>query len=409
MLIKCPECDLQVSDRAFACPHCGYPLKEQLRPVKKSTRKRRRLPNGFGQISEIKGQNLRKPFRAMVTVGKTPKGKPICKLLKPEAFFETYNDAYAALVEYNRNPFDLDTSMTMAELFEKWKEDYVKSGKKERSLQAMTYAWDYCAPLHSMRVKDIRSRHIQGCIENGEAIVNGIKKEASPGTKNRMKSLLNLIMDYAVQYEITDKNYARIYKLPISIQRELRQAEKHHIPFSDEEINEIWKHASQIECSDMVLIQCYSGWRPMELCTIKLKDVDLENWTFTGGMKTEAGTNRVVPIHSRIREFVKKRYDEAVAIESDVLFNHENRYGVYVPFSYNQYKQAFDSLKEKLDLDPRHKPHDCRAHFITTAKNVGMDEYAIKHIVGHLISDVTERVYTQRPIEWLRDEIEKIK
>ena len=28
MLIKCPECDLQVSDRAFACPHCGYPLKE---------------------------------------------------------------------------------------------------------------------------------------------------------------------------------------------------------------------------------------------------------------------------------------------------------------------------------------------------------------------------------------------
>ena len=98
MLIKCPECDLQVSDRAFACPHCGYPLKEQPKPVRKSTHKRRRLPNGFGQISELKGRNLRKPFRAMVTVGKTPKGKPICKLLKPEAFFETYNDAYAALV-----------------------------------------------------------------------------------------------------------------------------------------------------------------------------------------------------------------------------------------------------------------------------------------------------------------------
>ena len=73
MLIKCPECDLQVSDRAFACPHCGYPLKEQPKPVRKSSRKRRRLPNGFGQISELKGRNLRKPFRAMVTVGKTPR------------------------------------------------------------------------------------------------------------------------------------------------------------------------------------------------------------------------------------------------------------------------------------------------------------------------------------------------
>lgn len=29
-----------------------------------------KLPNGFGQISEIKTGNLYKPFRAMVTVGK---------------------------------------------------------------------------------------------------------------------------------------------------------------------------------------------------------------------------------------------------------------------------------------------------------------------------------------------------
>lgn len=63
MLIQCPECDLQVSDKANTCPHCGYPLKPDAKP--KSSRKpnkRRRLPNGFGQISEIKGRNLRNPF-----------------------------------------------------------------------------------------------------------------------------------------------------------------------------------------------------------------------------------------------------------------------------------------------------------------------------------------------------------
>ncbi|WP_366525888.1 zinc-ribbon domain-containing protein, partial [uncultured Parasutterella sp.] len=26
MLIKCPECELQVSDKAATCPHCGYPM-----------------------------------------------------------------------------------------------------------------------------------------------------------------------------------------------------------------------------------------------------------------------------------------------------------------------------------------------------------------------------------------------
>ena len=119
MLITCPECELQVSDKASACPHCGYPMTGgQKRKPRSKNNKRRRLPNGFGQISEIKNRNLRNPFRAMVTVGKDENGRPVCKPLKPESYFPTYNDAYAALVEYNRNPYDLDSGMTVKELFE---------------------------------------------------------------------------------------------------------------------------------------------------------------------------------------------------------------------------------------------------------------------------------------------------
>ncbi len=67
----------------------------------------------------------------MVTVRKTPEGKPIVNPLKPKAYFKTYMDAYEALVEYNKNPYDLDTaSMTMAELYEKWSEEYFKTVKK---------------------------------------------------------------------------------------------------------------------------------------------------------------------------------------------------------------------------------------------------------------------------------------
>lgn len=79
MLITCLECGLQVSDKAIVCPHCGYPMKPEIvtKANRVSTNKRKRLPNGFGQISEIKKRNLRKPFRAMVTVGKTPTGRPI--------------------------------------------------------------------------------------------------------------------------------------------------------------------------------------------------------------------------------------------------------------------------------------------------------------------------------------------
>ena len=61
MLITCPECELQVSDKALTCPHCGYPMQQTLKKqkVRYKNRKHRRLPNGFGQISEIKNRKLR--------------------------------------------------------------------------------------------------------------------------------------------------------------------------------------------------------------------------------------------------------------------------------------------------------------------------------------------------------------
>lgn len=286
MLTQCPECELPVSDKANTCPHCGYPLKpseKQKRPRKSN--KRRRLPNGFGQISEIKNRNLRNPFRAMVTVGKTPEGKPICKPLKPESYFATYNDAYAALVEYNKNPYDLEMDL-------------------------------------------------------------------------------------------------------------------------------LWTNISSKQGIDIMLIQCYSGWRPQELGLLELKDVDLENWTFRGGMKTDAGENRVVPIHSRIQDLVLRKYQEAEALGSPYLLNWtdpNNRNKKNLKLTYARYQKAFERIRDELKLNPNHRPHDGRTHFVTMAKRYGVDEYAIKYMVGHKISDITEKVYTRREFAWLREEIEKIK
>lgn len=49
----------------------------------------------------------------------------------------------------------------------------------------------------------------------------------------------------------------------------------------------------------MILIGIYSGWRPQELSILKIADIDLENNTMFGGLKTDAGRNRCVPIHSK--------------------------------------------------------------------------------------------------------------
>ena len=219
------------------------------------------------------------------------------------------------------------------------------------------------------------------------------------------------MLDYAVEYELVDRNYSRTFNLTDETIKEVQTVKKEHIPFTDDEMELLWEHTSGKRCVDVLLIQCYSGWRPQELGLIKLEDVDLDNWVFRGGMKTEAGEERAVPIHSRIKHLVKQKYEEAQRLGSLYLLNYVDPTirSKNIMLTYSRYQRAFERILGELRLNPEHRPHDGRKHFVTMAKKYGVDEYAIKYMVGHKISDITEKVYTEREFRWLREEIEKIK
>ena len=410
MLIKCPECNLQVSDKAIACPHCGYPIKTN---IKKSARrkpnKRRRLPNGFGQISELKNTNLRKPFRAMVTIGKTDEGKPICKLLQPVAYFETYNEAYEALLKYNKDPYVFNNNLTVADLFEKWSVQHFKTISPGAAKNTLA-AWKYCGSIKNIKLSELRGRHIKYCLDEGSYQSKGEIKRPTANMKTVMKVMLNQMLDYAIEYELIDRNYARSVTISKEDKKQMNENRSHHIPYTDEEIDKLWKNINSNEIVDVLLIQCYTGWRPKELEILKLEDVDLETGIMKGGVKTKAGKGRIVPIHSRIYDLVKNRYFDSKEKNSEYLITMKKRNNKSsCKFNWYQFDQNLNIIKEQLGLNPDHRPHDGRAHFITQAKKYKMDEYAIKRIVGHEIDDLTEQVYTTRDISWLKEEIEKIK
>ncbi len=412
MLVKCPECELQVSDKAISCPHCGMPLNSTniiARKIRKTNRKKR-LPNGFGQITELKGRNLRNPFRAMITVGKNEYGRPICELLKPNAYFRTYNDAYSALVNYHKNPYDVNTKMTMSELYDRWSRQYFEILNSQSSINNIVTAWKYCSAIYGMRVSDVRVRHVKGCIDEGTIIVRGKERNASANTKSRIKSVLNQMLDYAVEYELVDKNYSRNFSIPIDVKKEKNKVKKEHIPFTDSEMEILWSHVNDTPYVDVILIQSYSGWRPQEMGLLELNRVDLDNWSFEGGMKTDAGTDRKVPIHSKIRYLVEQKYNEAKSLNSKYLINAvDSRRKNDLMLTYSKYEKRFAKVRDTLNLNPNHRAHDPRKQFITMCKKYNVNEYAIKYMAGHAISDVTEKVYTEREFSWLESEIEKIK
>ena len=151
----------------------------------------------------------------------------------------------------------------------------------------------------------------------------------------------------------------------------------------------------------MILIGIYSGWRPKELAILKTADIDLTNQTILGGIKTEAGKNRIVPIHPKIVPLIEHCYDK----NNEYLFNDPNgQQGTHL--TYDKYRLRFKKVMDKLIMN--HRPHDTRHTFISLAKEHNVNDYVLKLIVGHAINDVTEKTYTHRTLEQLIEEIKKI-
>ena len=351
-----------------------------------------KLPNGMGSVYKLSGNNRRRPWIARKTKGWSynEEGGRAKQLYAVIGYFSTRQEALNALISFNQNPYDIDTNnITFAEVYNKWSDEHflniVPSAQR-----SWISAFNHSKPLHCMRMRDIRPNHLEGCIKNADA---------GDSTKQRMKSLYNLMYKYCLKCEIVDKDYAALCD---SVKRGKPQIIR--VPFSDDEIKMLWENI-EFPFVDMLLIGIYSGWRPQELAVLKISDVDIENWTFKGGLKTDAGRNRIVPIHSVIRDLVLKNYNKALSMSSEYLFNDENgQQGTYL--TYDKYRGRFNKIVKRFNMS--HRPHDTRHTFITKAKSVNVNEYILKLIVGHTINDITEKVYTHRTIEELRNEIEKI-
>lgn len=374
-----------------------------------------KLPNGYGSVYKLSG-NRRKPYIARVTAGwdaSLESGKAVQNRITIGAY-KTRKEALAALADYAANPYDLDAEgMTLAELYEKWTESYFPTLSSGSSVRTVSSAWKYCHEISGMRVKDVRARHIKGVMENGYVVPEtgakkGEKVYATPAVKARIKSLFNLMLDFAVEYEIVDRNYARTFGSARDGRNDNADAEPAHVAFTSGEMAALWGASERSEYAGWVVMQCYMGWRPQEMARLRLADVSIADGVVSGGMKTEAGRNRSVPIHHRIMPLVSRAVAKAESLGSEFLLNDPSSPRGGMALTYDKYSARFQKAMDAAGISEPHRPHDPRKTFVTMAKKAGVDEYAIKRLVGHRISDITEAAYTDRDIEWMRSEVEKI-
>lgn len=381
-LLSCPECNHVVSDKAIACPGCGYPMAACTNPktvLQKTCR--RKLPNGYGSIKKLSG-NRRRPYAVYPPLLVSSASSSSAVKSPALGYYKDWYSAFEALTQYHRNPYDVETRiLTFAEVYKRFYKEKFEYGKKELSVSSK-YAYDTafknCTSLHFLRFSDIRKQELQAVLDDctlGYSSVCNLKK------------LFCQMYRFAIENDVVEKNYAQY----VSINRN-DDTEKGE-PFSPEELDILWSN-SRDKVVQMILIMIYSGFRIRAFETI---EINTKEFYFKGGVKTAAGKGRIVPIHTAILPFAL-----AFPVNFPKFRGNTFRSNYFYPTLKHLGIATTKSGK-------KHTPHDCRHTFSWLCDKYKVDELSKHLLMGHSPGkDIEKAVYGHRTFEELREEINKI-
>lgn len=333
-----------------------------------------RKPNGYGGVFKMSGKR-RKPFAARVLKGYNPNtGSPEYEYL---GFFEKQQEAELFLAEFNKNPNYVKKQKTFKEVYDLLYTQKEKD-RDEDTLQGYRYGISKLERLYKKNMNEISLELLQTVFDSMEV--------KSYNTLRKIRSVCKSVFSYAMQLDLIEKDYAQYINIGTN------KGDGQKIPYTSEEIKLIWENKDNYMYLDILLILLYSGMRPGEIIEIKTDEVFLNENYMIGGIKTDAGKNRIIPIHTKVKPIIEEYY------------NKDNEYlawdkSLNKRISYNMLKDRFDDTRKELKLD--HQLHECRHTFISRANTLGLNQVAIQRIVGHASKTITDRVYTHKDKEEL--------
>ena len=345
-----------------------------------------KMPNGYGSLTKLSG-NRRKPWMVRIS-GKTTFDEEKLKA-KQERFvlgyYATRKEALQALAEYNESPYNLTGEKTFIEIYDIWrKKNYDSLSESTKSVREA--ALKYCTPIFDISVRNLKTAALQDIIDS---CPHGFD------TKRNIKTVMRTVFQYALQNDLTNKDYSEFLEIEHTDPVIERQ------PYTVSEINALWKRSDEWDIQ-ILLILLYSGMRVNELLKNKKENVNLEErWIYIPKEIAKNNSSiRYVPIHDKIYDLVKEFYDRAT---KDLITN-QNGYKV----SYNNFV-ARNLKRINNEMNTEHHLHDTRHTFISHCHEYKVDDLCTKKIVGHTPDSITEKVYTHITHEELLAEINKIK
>jgi integrase len=376
--MNCIKCNLEIDDDSIYCKICG---KKQIKePVNRQ--------RGNGQGSILRRGNKWIAY-APVIYYKDDQGKLRKKTRSKTC--ATKKEAAAALAEMIAKPdVKKKKTITFKALYDKWLPTH-EAGKS--TMDCYKAAMKYFQPVWFMRMDDIDVDDLQDCLDNC-----GKGKR----TQQNMKAVCGLVYKYGIPRQSVPENLNLAQFLKVGGEDAV-----HRESFDSAQIDAIKNQIGITPKAEYVYCLIYLGFRPSEFLALNIENYDSARQCFTGGSKTEAGTNRTVTISPKIQPYITK----IAADRTEGVFFCTDSGKAYSLQDFTE--KVFYPVLEAAGIDnpmveisggiERHKftPHSCRHTFATLLKNVHASDKDKLELIGHT-SDEMLRYYQDVKVEDLR-------
>ncbi len=350
----------------------------------------KRRAKGTGSIKCLKGR--RKPYLALAPSRFDKKGNQINDFI---GYFETYGEADTAIQDYlkskkKKNQFDDKT--TLHDVYLLLENQKKKQGLVKSSFVAFVTSYNHLEPLKDTPFNELSVFDFQDLIDD---MIEDPNVPSSFSKLSKIRSIIKQLYDIAIMNNLATVNYAKYI--------DLRNLSDGKIPpFPDEDIHTLFQNDyDRIAKSSLILI--YTGLRISAFLELKKADnVKLEKNIIIGGSKTEAGKNRIIPIHPLIKPYIEYFYHE---FPKSKYFFSRNGEKVSSDYYRKYYHRPLIKRHKLSDLNP----HSFRHNFASNMRKYGVTDKAIELMMGHTDVKFTDERYVSLDIDYLTKELEKVR
>ncbi len=293
-------------------------------------------------------------------------------------------DIEAAIKAQNRKLTEIEQRTAERQLttFKQLYDEFIVTHQRSKStINCYNAAVKYYADIYDVPFREVQIEDLQECIND---CPHGKR------TKENMRAVATLMYKYAIPRRGLTYDSINLASYLKSYDTSPSQA-KAALPTNA--LPQIEAAIGVVPYAEHIFCLCYLGFRLSAFLALRVEDYNTKEKCLTGGIKTEAGRNRIVTISPKIQRYI----DASVSgRKSGALFTDTEGN----PLRYTYFKDyCFYPALDAIGIDNpvvtvngykmhKYTPHSCRHTFATLLKSaVGADKDKLE-LMGHTSSDM---------------------